>query len=100
MRIYVTDHSGIYGGIYFWAIDAEEKTKTYKVLKAWEYSGNGLGKEARSLMLLKQYNKNDVRVSLDFEEARQKAIKVAEKMIADQEEKLNRNKEKLDMWKK
>lgn len=99
MKIWIVDDSGLYGDIYFWCAEVEDKNKTYKVLEAWNYAGNGHGSPCRSLFLLRSYKKNDKRVFLYFEEAQKKAIETAERMIERQEENLKDNKEKLEKWK-
>lgn len=99
MRIYVADKNTLYGDAYFWVIEAEEKDKTYKVLQAWEYTGQNKGRETSSLFLLKFYRKDDERVFLDFEPARKKAIENIKDIIERQEEELRDNKEKLEAWK-
>ena len=100
MIIYVSDDTGrLFGGVYLWKCEVEEKAKTYKVLKSWTYVGNDEFAESRSLYLLTFYPKQDKRVFTNFEDARNKSIDTLEKFIKDQEENIVKNKEKLAVWK-
>src|SRR5690349_15786540 len=95
-RIYVVDPEWRDDSVRFWAIDVIEMPKTYKVIKAYAYVGDGMGREDDSLMLLRAYRKDDRRVFLDFDAARGRAVAAMEKIIAEMEETLKRTR---NFWK-
>lgn len=101
-RIYVVDNSGMYAGgdVYFWAIDVQEMPKSYKVLQAYDYMGDGNGKSTDSPYLNRSYNKTDKRVFLDFDKARNFAVEMIKEFIKVKEEQLSEDQKKLEMWTK
>lgn len=99
MIIFVSDDSGHFGGVYLWRCEVEEKEKTYKVINSEKYIGQGEFVKSNSLYLLKFYPKNDKRVFMHFEDARNKAVETLEKFIARNEEKVAEDKMKLRVWK-
>ena len=98
MNIFVTDNTGHFGGVYLWMLEVEEKDKTYKVIKAYKYIGNGNFSESGSIYLLRFYPKQDRRVFTNFEDARNKAVETLKSFIAMQEKKIKEDNAKIETW--